>query len=170
MREAPAVASPNDPTMRRIVLYGIGLILASLLALSYAATSRAKARRPLTHNCAVTDRAFIEAAETNMAAISLWGQQFLDGDASAGDVAAQAGRAAKIVGATTPTDPSLTQTRQLLVAMFTEYRKAMEQQARHREAGRYMFHAYGLGNLAHDVLVDAQPPLARLGCDVAPLL
>jgi len=138
--------------------------------LSYAATSRAKAPEPLTHNCAVTDRAFIEAAETNMTAISLWGQQFLDGDASAGDVEAQAGRAAKIVGAATPTDPSLTQTRQLLVAMFTEYRKAMEQQARHRAAGRYMFHAYGLANLAHDVLVDAQPPLAALGCDVAPLL
>jgi hypothetical protein len=156
--------------MRRIVLYGVGLILASLLGLSYAATSRAKTRGPISHNCAVTDRAFIETAKTNMAAISLWGQQYLDGDAAAADVAAQADRAAKIVGATTPTDPSLTQTRKLLVAMFSEYAKAMQLQAKQRDAGKHMFHAYGLANFAHDVLADAQPPLAKRGCDVAPLL
>ena len=156
--------------MRRIVLYGVGLILASLLGLSYAATSRAKPRGPISHNCAVTDRAFIETAKTNMAAISLWGQEYLDGDAGASDVAGQAERAAKIVGATSPTDPSLTQTRHLLVAMFTEYAKAMQLQAKHRDAGQHMFHAYGLANFAHDVLAQAEQPLAKRGCDVAPLL
>jgi hypothetical protein len=33
-----------------------------------------------------------------------------------------------------------------------------------------MFHAYALANLAHDTLVQAEPPLAKRGCDVAPLL
>src|SRR5919108_1694863 len=136
--------------MRRIALYGVGLVLASLLALSYAATSRAKAGGPVSHNCAVTDRAFIETAKTNTAAIDLWGQQYLEGDAEAEDVAAQAGRAAKIVGATTPTDPSLIQTRKLLVGMFTEYAKAMEARAKGHDAGSHMFHAYGLANFAHD--------------------
>jgi len=157
--------------VRRIVLYGVGLILVSVLALSLAATSRAKtATGPVRHNCAVTDEAFLDTARTNMAALSLWGQQYLDGDTDAADVAAEAQRSAKIVGATTPTDPTLGQARKLLVAMFTEYGKAMDAAAKGGESGRHVFHAYALANLTHDVLVAAQPPLARLGCDVAPLL
>jgi hypothetical protein len=156
--------------MRRIALYGVGLILASTLALSYAATSRAKIGGPRRHTCSVTDRAFIETAKTNMAAISLWGQQFLDGDADAIEVADQAERSAKIVGGTTPTDPSLSQTRLLITSMFTEYAKAMRLQAKHRDAGKPMYHSYGLANLAHDVLAGAERPLARRGCNVAPLL
>ena len=156
--------------MQRIVLYGVGLILASLLGLSYAATSRAKPRGSLSHNCAVTDRAFIETAKTNMAAISLWGQEYVNGDAQPSEVADQSDRAAKIVGATAPTDASLSQARRLLVAMFTEYRRAMEQQAKHRDAGEHIFHAYGLANFAHDVLLKAEPSLGKQGCDVASLL
>ena len=156
--------------VRRIVLYGVGLILAFLLGLSYTATSRARPRGPISHNCAVTDRAFIETAKTNMAAISLWGQEYVAGDAGPSDVADQSDRAAKIVGATTPTDPSLVQTRQLLVGMFTEYRKAMQAEERHGDAGKHMFHAYALANDAHETLVQAQSPLAKRGCDVASLL
>ena len=156
--------------MRRIALYAAGVVLASVLALSYAATSRAKARGLVAHTCSVTDRAFIETAKTNMAAIGLCGQEYLDGDARPEEVAAEADRAAKIVGATAPTDPSLDQTRKLIVGMFAEYRRAMRAQANHRDAGRHMFHAYALANFAHDVLAGAESPLARRGCDVAPLL
>ena len=156
--------------MRRIALYGLGLLLASVLALTYATTSRAKAGGPLRHTCSVTDRAFIDTAKTNMAAVELWGQQYVDGEAAPGEVGAESGRAAKIVGATAPTDPSLSQTRKLLVAMFTEYRKAMEQHAKHRDAGDHIFHAYALANFAHDVLAKAEPALASRGCGVAPLL
>jgi hypothetical protein len=105
-----------------------------------------------------------------MAAISLWGQQYLDGDAEPEDVAAQSERNAKIVGATAPTDPSLKQTRNLLVAMFVEYGKAMDAAAKHRDSGPHVYHAYGLANLAHDVLESAKAPLAQRGCDVVPLL
>jgi hypothetical protein len=156
--------------MRRIALYGLGLMLASVLALTYATTSRAKAGGPVQHTCSVTDHAFIETAKTNMAAVELWGQQYIDGDTDPGDVAAESARAAKIVGATDPTDPSLAQTRKLLVGMFTEYREAMEQHARHRDAGDHIFHAYGLANFAHNVLEKAEPALARRGCEVGPLL
>jgi hypothetical protein len=158
-----------DP-MRRIALYGLGVLLASVLALTYATTSRAKAGGPVRHTCSVTDRAFIDTAKTNMAAVELWGQQYVDGDAAPGDVGAESGRAARIVDATTPTDPSLAQTRKLLVGMFTEYREAMEQHAKHRDAGDHIFHAYGLANFAHDVLEQAKPALAGRGCDVSALL
>jgi hypothetical protein len=33
-----------------------------------------------------------------------------------------------------------------------------------------MYRAYGLANFAHTVLVRAQSPLDRLGCDIRPLL
>jgi hypothetical protein len=157
--------------MRRIALYGLGLMLAAFLGLTYASTTRARSRGgPAVHTCSVTDHAFIDTAKTNMAAIDLWGQQYLDGDAAPGDVAAEAGRAAKIVGGTAPTDPSLDQTKKLLVGMFTEYRKAMEAEAKHKDAGHHIFHAYGLANFAHDVLVQAEPALGKRGCDVADLL
>ena len=157
-------------TMRRIALYGVGLLLAFLVGLSYATTSRANGRGPIRHTCTPTDRDFIETARTNMAAISLWGQQYLEGDAEAAEVARQSGRSAKIVAGTAPTDASLARTRKLLVGMFTEYQRAMERQAKHRDAGRHIFQAYGLANFAHDVLAEAEPGLARRGCDVAPLL
>jgi hypothetical protein len=157
-------------SMRRIALYGLGLLLASGLALTYATTSRATRGGPVRHTCSVTDRAFIDSAKTNMAAVELWGQQYMDGDAAPGEVAAESDRAAKIVGATAPTDPSLAQTRTLLVAMFTEYRKAMEQHAKHRDAGDHIFHAYAFANFAHNALEKAEPALARRGCDVAALL
>lgn len=156
--------------MRRFALYGLGLLLAFALALTYATSSRANAHGPISHTCSVTDRAFIDGAKTNVDAVDLWGQQYLDGDAGPAEVAAEAARAAKIVGATTPTDPSLAQTRKLLVAMFTAYRQAMEQRAKHRDAGDHIFHAYGLANFAHDVLLKAEPALAKRGCDVSPLL
>ena len=156
--------------MRRFALYGLGLLLASALALMYATSSRANASGPVSHTCSVTDRAFIDGAKTNVTAVDLWGQQYLDGDAGPADVAAEAARAAKIVGATSPTDPSLAQTRKLLVGMFTAYRRAMEQRAKHRDAGEQIFHAYGLANFAHDVLLEAEPALAKRGCDVSPLL
>jgi hypothetical protein len=156
--------------MRRIALYGVGLLLAFVLGLTYTTTSRANGSKHVVHTCTPTDRDFIETAKTNMAAIGLWGEQYLSGDAPAQDVADESERAAKIVSGTAPSDSSLAQARKLLVGVFTEYQKAMLQQARHRGAGKHIFHAYGLANFAHDVLVQAAPALARRGCDVAPLL
>ena len=156
--------------MRRIALYGVGLLLAFLVGLSYATTSRANGRGPVRHTCTPTDRDFIETARTNMTAISLWGQQYLDGEADATDVADQSARSAKIVAGTAPTDVSLAKARKLLVGVFTEYQRAMERQAKHHDAGRHIYQAYGLANFAHDVLAEAEPGLAKRGCDVAPLL
>jgi hypothetical protein len=155
--------------MRRIALYGVGLLLAFVLGLTYTTTSRANGRH-VVHTCTPTDRDFIETARTNMAAIGLWGEEYLSGDTGAQDVADESGRAAKIIAGTQPMDSSLAQTRKLLIGVFTEYQKAMRQQAHHGNAGKHIFHAYGLANFAHDVLAQAEPALAKRGCDVAPLL
>jgi hypothetical protein len=156
--------------MRRFALYGLGLLLAFALALTYTTTGRAKADSRVSHTCSATDHAFLDTARTNMAAIDLWGQEYLDGDMGAGDVAAESARAAKIVGATAPTDPSLAQARTLLVAMFAEYRNAMEQRAKHRDSGDQIYHAYALANFAHNVLAKAAPALDKRGCDVSALI
>ena len=139
-----------------------------MLALSVATSGRANAH--VTHTCSVTDRQFIETAKTNMTALGLWGQQYLSGDAKAKEVVDEAKRAAKIVHATSPTDPSLGQTRSLMIGMFTEYGKAIDAQAKRGDAGTHMFRAYGLANFAHTLLESAAPALRRKGCDVRPLL
>ena len=105
-----------------------------------------------------------------MTALGLWGQEYLSGDAKPADVVAQAKQAAAIVRGTSPSDPSLGQTRGLMVGMFTEYGKAIRAQARHRDAGPHMYRAYGLANFAHTVLESAAGGLEAKGCDVAPLL
>jgi hypothetical protein len=69
-----------------------------------------------------------------------------------------------------PTDPSLEQTRRLMIGMLTEYAKAVRIQARHGDAGPHMYRAYGLANYAHGVLSKAQPALAARGCDLSALL
>lgn len=154
--------------MRRIGLYAAGLLVAFTLALTIATTGRAKALGP--HTCSATDRQFIETAKTNMTAIGLWGQEYLSGDAQPGEVVTEATQAAKIIHGTSPTDPTLSQARGLLVGMFTEYGKAIHAHARHKDAGGHMYRAYGLANFAHTILATAAPPLAKRGCDIAPLL
>ncbi len=154
--------------VRRIGLTAAGLIVAFTIALSLATASRA--RPSVTHTCTVTDRQFIETASTNMTAIGLWGQQYLSGEAEAGEVVSQAKQAAKIVEATSPTDPSLSRTRRLMVGMFGEYARGLQLQAKHKDGGKHMYRSYGLANFAHDTLTEAQPALRKRGCDLAPLL
>jgi hypothetical protein len=154
--------------MRRIALTAAGLVVAFTFGLSHVATGRAKT--PMGHTCSVTDRQFIDTAKTNMAAIGLWGQEYLSGDAKPKEVVSEATDAAKIVDGTSPTDPSLSQTRALMVSMFTEYAKAMQAEARHRDASEHMYRTYSLASFARDVLEAAEPALAKRGCDVRPLL
>src|SRR6188768_929676 len=105
----------------RIGLTAAGVLAVLLLALVHVTNGRA---RPTTaHTCSATDRQFIEAARTNMAALELWSEQYQSGDASAEDVVGQARAAEKIMRATGPTDFSLRQTQRLVIGMLTEYAK-----------------------------------------------
>jgi hypothetical protein len=51
--------------------------------------------------------------------------------------------------------------------MFREYADAIRARARGRDDGQAIFRAYGLANLAHDVLVTTQAGLRSRGCDVS---
>jgi hypothetical protein len=155
--------------MRRIGLTAAGLLAMVTVALALVTSGRARPNLAV-HTCSATDRQFIETARTNMTALGLWSEQYESGDTSAAEVVSQARAGAKIVRGTGPTDFSLQQTRRLLVGMLTEYAKAVQLQDRQGNAGPHMYRAYGLANYAHGVLMRADRPLFKLGCDVRPLL
>ena len=124
----------------------------------------------VAHSCYPVDRQFIAAAELNMAALSAASEDYLDGHAKAAEVIAQAKTSLRGLRNTRPTDPSLTRTRLLLKVMFLEYQKAIVADAHHHSPGQHIYRAYGLANIAHDLLAAAQRPLKKRGCDVSPLL
>ena len=154
--------SAENRSVRRLGLTAAGLLAMLTLALTIVNTGRAKPS--LAHTCTATDRQFIQEARDTMAEIGLWS------DAGASDVVSEARAAARHMGNMGPTDPSLEQTRRLMIGMLTEYGKAVRIHARHGNAGPHMYRAYGLANYAHGVLAKAQPSLVRLGCDLTPLL
>jgi hypothetical protein len=148
-------------------LTAAGVVLATLCVVA-AASGRPT---PATHHtCSLTDKQFIQVAQLNMASLGSWSQDYVDGEAQAGEVVAEAHRAQARVGAMTPSDPALVQTRALMQAMFGQYARAIAAKEHHKDAGKYIFRAYGLANFAHDVLVQAQPALLSHGCDIRPLL
>ena len=125
----------------------------------------------VNHTCSATDRQFLGAAQLNMAALGSMSQDYLQGDAKAADVLEQTDSAVTTLANTNPSDPSLSKTRTILRAMFLEYGDAVAHLASGKpDAGKRMFRAYGLANFAREILVEAQPELAKRGCDVAPLL
>jgi hypothetical protein len=154
--------------VRRLGLTAAGLMALCALALALATAGHAKPS--LAHTCSATDKQFIQEARDNMTALGLWAQQYESGDARATELVSEAKREEKTVRAMGPTDPSLEQTRHLMIGMLAEYAKAIELQQHHRDAGPHMYRAYGLANYAHSVLEKAQPALVRRGCDLTDLL
>ena len=154
--------------MRRLGLSAAGLVALCALALALATNGRAKPS--LAHTCSATDRQFIQDAQINMTALGLWAAQYESGDAKAAEVVSEAKREEKTIRGIAPTDPSLAQTRHLMIGMLTEYAKAVEIQQHHGNAGPHMYRAYGLANYAHTVLQKAQPALVTRGCDLTDLL
>jgi hypothetical protein len=124
----------------------------------------------VVHTCSATDRQFLGTAQLNMAALGSISEDYLHGNAKADDVIAQADSGLNGLVNTDPSDPSLAKTRAILRGMFQEYGRAIREDKRHHDPGKYIYRAYGLANFAHDVLAQAQPALAKKGCDVSPLL
>jgi hypothetical protein len=127
-------------------------------------------RAAISHTCSATDRQFMSVAQLNMAALGSLSEDYLHGDAKPADVIDQTQTAVLGLVNTNPSDPSLAKTRAIMRAMFVEYARAIRADAHHKNAGKYIYRAYGLANFAHDVLSDAQPGLMKHGCDVSPLL
>ena len=125
----------------------------------------------LAHTCSATDRQFIDTAQMTMTGLGLMSDQFQQGMGSPKDVASAASLAARNIKATDPSDYSLRKIQTLMGAMFTEYARAMNAEAKHKNnAASHIQRSYGLANFAHDVLVQAEPGLKARGCDVSPLL
>jgi hypothetical protein len=143
------------------VLIGVGLCLLATACGQRSATA---------HTCSATDRQFISTAQLNMTALNMWAADYLHGAVKPTVVVREARNAAKIVNGTSPSDPSLEQTKYLMHAMFNEYATAVLVKSKRRNPGRHIYRAYGLANFAHDVLAEAQPALGERGCDVRPLL
>jgi len=154
--------------VRRLGLTAAGLVALCAIALTLATNGRAKPS--LAHTCSATDRQFIQGASVNMTALGLWAEQYESGDAKAREVVSEAKREEKTVRGMAPTDPSLEQTRHLMIGMLAEYARAVEIQQHHGNAGLHMYRAYGLANYAHSVLEKAQPALVARGCDLTDLL
>ena len=147
-----------------------GLALAIFAMGSLVLVVGGKGRAAVAHTCSATDRQFIGAAQLNMAALGSLSEDYLHGDAKAGDVIEETQTAVAGLGSTNPSDPSLSKTRAILRAMFLEYGRAIRADEHHHNPGKYIYRAYGLANFAHDVLAQAEPALVKRGCDVSPLL
>src|SRR2546430_621579 len=135
-----------------------------------AAGSASAPSAPPVHTCSVADKQFILSARLSMASLADWSNDFVQGNAKAGDVVDQAETAITTMRNTAPEDPTLRRTRVLLRAMFDEYASGIEASADGKRPGRHIYRAYALANFAHDLLVEARPALQQRGCDVTPLL
>jgi hypothetical protein len=161
-----AAGASDDPCGLR----AIG-VTAALLALAFVAGGCSSATAAAGHSCGALDKRFIETAGVNMTALGMLAQDYQSGVLTADEVAEQALDSAKRIRYDKPRDPSLRKAQTLIDAMFQEYGDAVVRQARGKaDAGQRMYRAYGLANFARDVLIEAQPALAKRGCDVASLL
>jgi hypothetical protein len=147
---------------------GLAVAIFAVAALVVLNTGTGKAA--VSHTCSATDRQFLGAAELNMAALGSLSQDYLQGEAQADDVIMQTDSAVTSLLNTNPSDPSLSKAQKILRAMFLEYGRAIRADKHHHDPGKYIYRAYGLANFAHDTLAQAQPALAKRGCDVTPLL
>ncbi len=147
---------------------GLAVAIFAVAALVVLNTGTGKAA--VSHTCSATDRQFLGAAELNMAALGSLSQDYLQGEAQADDVIMQTDSAVTSLLNTNPSDPSLSKAQKILRAMFVEYGRAIRADKHHHNPGKYIYRAYGLANFAHDTLAQAQPALAKRGCDVTPLL
>jgi hypothetical protein len=124
----------------------------------------------VAHTCYPVDRQFIVSAQLNMASLGEAAEDYLHGQAKPAEVIRETRSVMRSLADTRPADPSLTRTKLLLRAMFLEYEKAIQANEHHHSPGRHIYRAYGLANIAHDLLVQDQKPLAAQGCDVSSLL
>lgn len=156
--------------MKPRITAAAGLAVAIFAVASLVVLDTGQSKAVISHTCSATDRQFLGTAQLNMAALGSLSQDYLQGNAQADDVILQTDSAVTSLLNTDPSDPSLSKTRAILRAMFLEYGRAIRADKHHRDPGKYIYRAYGLANFAHDVLAQAEPALAKRGCDVSPLL
>lgn len=156
--------------MKPRITAAAGLAVAIFAVATMVLLMSGNSKAAINHTCSATDRQFLGAAQLNMAALGALSTDYLQGNAQADDVILQADSAVTSLLNTNPSDPSLSKTRTILRTMFLEYGRAIRAHKHHDDPGKYIYRAYGLANFAHDILSQAEPALAKRGCDVSPLL
>lgn len=155
--------------VRRLLAATLGATTLVLAVSILVGSGRAQSSDRLTHTCSAADKQFLDTARSNLVQLGYWSDSLLSGDVAGGVVIKQARSEAGQVAATRPTDPTLSQTRNVLRQMFSEYARAVSARLRGGDPGVAMALSYTLANQAHDLLVQAQPDLAARGCDVTQL-
>ncbi|HEV7134492.1 MAG TPA: hypothetical protein VGN27_12250 [Gaiellaceae bacterium] len=157
--------------LRRLIAVTFACAAVVFIATVVVASGRAQAgQRHIVHTCSAADHQYLDTVSSNMVQLGYWSDSLVHNDVAPGVVVKQARAEAAQIDATRPTDGTLEQSRSLLRSMFMEYARAVYARSRGRSGGLAMGSAYRLANDVHDLLVGAQPTLAGLGCDPAPLL
>lgn len=145
-----------------LMLVSVGAILAS--------SGRSSAPAAVKHTCGLTDRQFLSNYQVQLASVGMSGNDYLAGGADAKDVIGAAKEAARVVRTSAPFDPSLMIVRHYAPAMFLEFGRAVKARATGKNASPAMYRSYSISTHVTDVLRDAQPGLAAVGCDISDLL
>jgi hypothetical protein len=145
-----------------LLLVSVGAILAS--------TGRSSAPTAIVHTCGLTDRQFLSNYQVQLAAVGMYGDDFLHGSAKAQEVIDAAREAARVVRTSAPQDPSLLVVRHYAPAMFLEFGRAVRARAADKNASPAMYRSYSISSHVNEILRDAQPGLAAAGCNVGDLL
>jgi hypothetical protein len=151
----------------------LGVVVLLLLATSsavYASAGRSSAPARIRHTCGLTDKQFLANYQVQLAAVGMYGDDYLNGSAKPQDVIGAARDAALAVRSSAPFDPSLLTVRHYAPAMFLEFGRAVKARAAGENAGPAMYRSYSLSARVNEVLKEAEPGLAAVGCDVTDLL
>jgi hypothetical protein len=144
------------------MLVSVGAILAS--------SGRSSAPGVIEHTCGLTDRQFLSNYQMQLAAVGMYGDDYLHGSAKAQEVIDTAREAARVVRTSAPQDPSLLVVRQYAPAMFLEFGRAVKARAAGKNAAPAMYRSYSISAHVNEILRAAQPGLAAAGCNVTDLL
>ena len=148
----------------------LGVLLISVVAFLGFARASSAAHRPVQHSCGLTDRQFLAVYQLQLQAVGMYGNDYLSGSAKAQDAISAAKEAAMAVGSSAPFDPSLQTVKHLAPPMFLEFGRAVKARAAGKDASSPMYRAYSLSSRVQEVLLEAEPSLTPLGCDVADVL
>jgi hypothetical protein len=153
--------------MLRLGVLGCLLLTAGLVVL---AMGRSSAHATVEHSCGLTDRQFISNYQVQLESVGMYGDDYLSGAATAGDVISAADEAARIVRTSAPFDTSLQTVKHYAPAMFVEYGRAVRARSKGKDSTSHMYRAYNIGAAVQDTLREAEPALSAAGCDVSSLL
>ena len=136
----------------------------------WASSGRSSAPAAVQHTCGMTDRQFLSNYQVQLASVGMYGNDYLAGGADAKEVIGAAKEAARVVRTSAPFDPSLMIVRHYAPAMFLEFGRAVKARAAGKNASPAMYRSYSISTHVTEVLRDAQPGLAAIGCDISDLL